>query len=204
MSHWKKNSRLLFWDLCCPHSLCNWDYRYAACFELKPPQESGDFCFQKQGQTIKDILRSNGFLPYCIHWKWLGASMVLWMCSNILSEKPFWIFLSFPFGPSGVKDKKNVLLDLLLFCCFGGFEFWFFSLCLSYDADFCCDMCVPWSGNLVISHVMATWFFSHTIHSSVTQDNLFLLLFYWGGRSNFCAICQVPLIRYIPRLIWKL
>lgn len=47
------------------------------CFELKPPQESGDFCFQKQGQTIKDILRSNGFLPYCILRKWLGASMAL-------------------------------------------------------------------------------------------------------------------------------
>lgn len=82
----EKKNRLLFWYLCCLHSLCNWDCTYAACFELMPPQESGDFCFQKQGQTVKDLLRSNGFLPYCILWKWLGASMVLWICFNVIPK----------------------------------------------------------------------------------------------------------------------
>lgn len=127
----EKNSRLLFWYLCYPHSLCNWDYRYAACFELKLPQESGDFCFQKQGQTIKDILRSNGFLHYCILRKWLGASVVLWICSNVISKKlvsslvlsilnisffSFWPLR----GKRKKKRKKLILLDLVPFYWLGG------------------------------------------------------------------------------------
>lgn len=127
----EKNSRLLFWYLCYPHSLCNWDYRYAACFELKLPQECGDFCFQKQGQTIKDILRSNGFLHYCILRKWLGASVVLWICSNVISKKlvsslvlsilnisffSFWPLR----GKRKKKRKKLILLDLVPFYWLGG------------------------------------------------------------------------------------
>lgn len=110
----EKDSRLLLWYLCCTHSLCNWDYRYAARFELKSPQESGDFCFQKQGQTIKDILRSNGFLPYCMFRKWLGASMVLWICPNLTSKKLssslVFSILNIPFfffRPQRGKKKPN-------------------------------------------------------------------------------------------------
>lgn len=101
--------------------------------------------------------------------------MALWICTNLITKK-LGSSLIFPalnifFLSLGLtKVKKNIILDLSHF---------FFHVLFDV-ADFCCDMYASRSGNCYQACNDNTVLYAHTICTSATQDNLFLLPVFWA------------------------